>query len=64
MLEKLREKLDAGITWDLKRHLVEVWWTASGFTPSTRENTGKLLCPVPVGAGSISLGELTARYTN
>ena len=24
MLEKLREKLDAGVTWDLKRQLVEV----------------------------------------
>jgi hypothetical protein len=24
MLEKLREKLDAGVTWDVKRQLVEV----------------------------------------
>jgi hypothetical protein len=35
MLEKLREKLDAGVTWELKRQLVEV--LVDGITVDTTD---------------------------
>jgi site-specific DNA recombinase len=43
MLEKLREKLDAGVTWDLKRQLVEVLVAGSTQRQPGTKKAAKLL---------------------